>query len=227
MANNTDPQSSEQNPYEIREEAARIIGEDRVPTNVLADLLAQYGDSDPAQSEDVLTAQRRARFERVRSAYDAQGPDPTTPGAARRPARYALLSENEKCSHFLNYARSRADLEVIAASDLLNGWTAVTVFDLDELDGEQPPIATYDRVLYQGRELNVIHSSEELADGVPYRKLWLDTDPEKALDDAEFIEIDESAVELIEPAEEDERLAKAYDVAEIRTIVVFNTTPNP
>lgn len=32
-------------PYEIREEAASIIGEDRVPGHVLAKLLAVYGDS--------------------------------------------------------------------------------------------------------------------------------------------------------------------------------------
>jgi len=47
MANNADPEGTAQDPYEIREQASRIISEDRVPTSVLAELVAQYGDEDP------------------------------------------------------------------------------------------------------------------------------------------------------------------------------------
>ncbi len=36
------------NPYDLREEATRIIGEDRVPTGVLQDIVAHYGEVDAA-----------------------------------------------------------------------------------------------------------------------------------------------------------------------------------
>jgi hypothetical protein len=101
------------------------------------------------------------------------------------------------------------------------------VFDLDELHGEEPPVGTDDVVSYQGRELHVVNTCEDLAEGIPYLQLWLDNNPDSAIDDAEFIEIDSSEVEVLERAAEDERLPTAYEVAEIRTIVVFNTTPNP
>lgn len=38
------------NPYLIREEAERIIGEDRVPTDVLEELVALYGQNDHAKT---------------------------------------------------------------------------------------------------------------------------------------------------------------------------------
>jgi hypothetical protein len=50
MPDKPDPKSTTADPYEIRLEAERIIGEDRVPTPVLADLLAQYGDEQPANT---------------------------------------------------------------------------------------------------------------------------------------------------------------------------------
>jgi hypothetical protein len=184
-------------------------------------------DGDAALSPNALKAQRSERFEQLRAHFQAEGPDCTTPGAARGPARYALLSENAQCAHFLNYAAERSDLERIAAADLLSGWTALRVFDLDELHGEEPPVGTDDVVSYQGRELHVVNTCEDLAKGIPCLQLWLDSNPDSAIDDAEFIEIDSSEVEVLERAAEDERLPKAYEVAEIRTIVVFNTTPNP
>lgn len=36
------------NPYEIRQEAARIIGEDRVPVEVLTDIVERFGPIDAA-----------------------------------------------------------------------------------------------------------------------------------------------------------------------------------
>jgi hypothetical protein len=176
-------------------------------------------DEAPTATRGQLDTQRARRFEAVLAYHEADGPDPSTPGAASGPVRYALLSEHESSrSPFLNWAASREDAETMVASDLPLGWNAVCLYDLDELAGEQPPIQAGDIVRYQRRDLNVISCCQ---DGEGRRLLWLDMDPNVAFDDCEVSELDAEQATVIAAAGGDERLPCAYKVAETRTITIF------
>lgn len=216
-------------PYEIRQEAERIVGEDRVPTHVLSDLIRLYGNRrglsrpTPTAPGPALEDQRRGHFERLRSSYGADGPDASTPGATSGPARYALLSENGDGAQTLNYADDPARFQAMVEDELSCGWRPRCYFDLDRLAGEAPAIEEGDRVRYRERELHVVHICSRIADETPYRALWLDEDPDKDIDQAQYSEIDAGEVEVIERAEPDEREPKRYELALLRTIVVFNT----
>jgi hypothetical protein len=177
-------------------------------------------NSDDRQEAE-LASERERRFCGLRIEHGARGPDATVPGAALSAARYAVLSAHPEHGRWLNYCDA-ASIEQLAGANIGEGWQPVCYFDLDELDGPDPQIWFTDLVRYRGQELYVVWVSEG-PERAPHRQLRLASDPHTRCDAENVVHAAESEVELLRRAHSDNRLARRYDVAQTRVIVVFNS----
>lgn len=173
--------------------------------------------------------ERLERFERVKSGYEADGPDSTVPGATSvhsRPGRYAVVTVSLRGhGYFVNYASALMNVEIVAAANLGEGWQPVCYFDLDDLGDPLPPYEG-DIVNYGGERHHVVLVTDDVAEGELYHKLYLHkTDAGAMFDECELV--DEDDVEILERGEPDDRMPVRYGVAKIHTVVVFNTIPSP
>lgn len=176
-----------------------------------------------------ITTIRAKRFEDVLAGYESRdrAHDPTVQGAAKDVARYAVVTEsNRGFGYSVTYAETMADAETVGGADISTEWWPVCVYDLDVLVGEEPILSDGDIVRYNGEERTVSHHDYEAADGEPYPVIYLeskdDDDPwEGPLDPAN------EDIELVERAMPDERMPARYKLAGIRTVVMFNTSPEP
>jgi hypothetical protein len=163
------------------------------------------------------------RFDRVREHYEAEQ-DNSVPGADWN-GRYAVVT---KSGRGFGFSASRAatlpDAERVAAANIHEHWTPVALYDLESAAGELHPDVG-DKVAYEGESWYVCHASDDLHEGVVFWKLWLGGEPDLGLDECDHVEIDEKDVSILDRAEPDTRLPLRYDVATVRTIVAFNTTP--
>jgi hypothetical protein len=203
-----------------------------------------------AESETMIdVAERRAeRFERAREHFDgADGPDCTVPGASRREQvngvwrrhpRYALVEQyGDHGRYFLNLADDLAGVKALAAEGVRNASLPVCYLDLDELSGPEPRPCEGDRVRLtdegracedapEGVTYYVVGTETDTFDGEAFEHLYLSIDEDADCLSGEYeYKVDECYVEVVEPAWPDRRLPKRYDVAEVVTIVVFNTEP--
>lgn len=158
------------------------------------------------------------RFETLRGALGADGPDATVPGATRT-GSYAVLFESNRWGLFLNRC-NKGDIGEIAVANIEEGWVPVAYYDLAVLDGEEPILTEGDIVEYDGERREVSHHDYEAAEGEPYPVVYL-----VAEDDWEG-PIDQEQVELVERAMPDSRQPVRYELARLVQVAVFNTRPS-
>ena len=190
------------------------------PTIVALDV-TRLPQQDRAENARKLAPARTERFEALRRTYGADRPESADERGL--PGRYALLVELGE-RNVLEYVATKTDAVVAAEAYLTGGAQPVCYFDLDALAGDAPSPREGDRITYQDRELWVVHASDTLIEGMLCWKLWLDENPQAALDDAEFIAVDESEVAIIEASARDPRTPKRYKLAQARATVAFDTT---
>jgi hypothetical protein len=170
-------------------------------------------------------ATRAKRFADVLAGYEAEGPDSTVPGAAKRdeqPARYAVVTESTRgWGYFVNYATTLENVRECAAANLDEGWEPVCYFDLDELAGDEELPG---EVGYQGEEW-MVHG-REWVNGEPTDRWVLKKTPkDRRRRTYDWVTVDPAEVDLY--GWEDERMPKRYKVAGVRVDVAFNTRPEP
>jgi hypothetical protein len=199
-------------------------------------------------------ATRAERLQRIFDGYEIfeDGlPDSTVPGAAkvvtshgdqivRHHPRYVLIDQRgDKGNYYANLAEDLRGIEQLAAEGIRDPYgsaSPVCYFDLDQLAGPEPRPSEDDKVrltkegqTYTGPAdgvFYVVGSETDTFDGEAYEKLYLSTNP-----DADYLGgdydhlVDEAHVEIVESAEEDERLPVRYLLAKVVTTVVFNSTP--
>lgn len=158
-----------------------------------------------------------------RALRDTRIPDGIV-GEEYKPGRWALVSESESHGYFVDSCVSREEAEQIAAESIEKGWQPVTIFDLDELAGDEPLFDYGDKVRYRDKECYVIDYEDDAeSDWERYRRYDLAEDPEG--DHADHVKVWRDDLELIERAEPDPRMPVRYKIARVQTIVVFNSTP--
>lgn len=176
------------------------------------------------------TAELRAkRFADVLAGYEAEGPDSTVPGAAKRaeqPARYAVVTESTRgWGYFVNYATTLDNVRECAAANIDEGWEPVCYFDLDELAGAEPLPG---EVEYNGEEW-MVHGFDYVPGATPAEKTgkWvLKKQPrDRRRSTYDWATVDPAECDLL--GWEDERMPKRYKVAGVRVDVAFNTRPEP
>jgi hypothetical protein len=184
-----------------------------------------------AEDRQKLYQQRTDRFHALLDEVGAEGPDSTVPGSSSssEPGRFAVLTDNNiRGGRSLDFADDLAAASKVGAANIDQGWVPLAYFDLDDIDGEEPPPREGDLVEYDGDEFYVVHASDELVEGAIHWLLWLDEEESKAagpIDAAQHAEISQHDVTIVEREEPDHRLPKRYDVARVEAIVVFNTVP--
>lgn len=151
--------------------------------------------------------------------------DNSVPGADRL-GRYVVELENERRSRAPAFARcaSREMAATVATADLADGWEPVALYDLDEPAGDWPATIG-DRVEWEDRQWMVEESEPTYGagSGSVCHLLML------ALvgDDGEVHrEVDAEEVEVVERSGPDERRPAHFALADMRTIVVFDTQPS-
>lgn len=172
----------------------------------------------------ISAAEVRVRAERVFARYEEIELDGSVPGALGCPARYMLVTCSQRgfgCA--ASYCPSHDAVER-AAANVSEGWEPTCYYDLHELAGDEPPADEGDLVEYEGVRYHVIRVEDDHADGMMFRWYHLATDPGVDYFDGADVRADESRCVLAERVtSEDDRLPVRYDVASVRTIVVFNS----
>jgi hypothetical protein len=198
---------------------------------------------------------RAARLARVMEGYELDPsdpfdcPDPSVPGAARvekttqrypcdveagklvSHPRYVLVTQyGDRGDYRVHLAQTRSAVDQLAGYVYVaesGPETPICFYDLDQLAGPEPRPQEGDRVLYSEQELYVSWVREELIEGEVAYTYDLDPNPDADLDTAAELSVDPEEFEVIERAEEDERMPVRYGLAKVVVSVVFNTVPSP
>lgn len=159
------------------------------------------------------------RFNRLLEHYDANTLDPgqrLLPGLDRY-GRFALVITNST-GYVIARTSSLIRCEVAAVEALAQGMKILCAHDLGTLDGSPPALEPGDEVLDENGEWRTII---EALDGIDSRRMLVfDADDANA-----YIYEDETDEDGGVHRKRDDRWPVKHDVAAIRTIVVFNTTP--
>lgn len=157
----------------------------------------------------------------LREGYNDATLDNSVPGSTSLPSRYVVVTESTRGHGYsFSYALNVADCAIVAAANLNEGWQPVCYFDLDELDGPEPPMlnATYQGVGW------MVHG-DEFVNGTRTGRIVLKRvgDRRSSQYEWEHVNPEDLSDEIFA---NDERNPKRYLCARIvPAVVVFNTVP--
>lgn len=172
-----------------------------------------------------LRDERENRFEKLCEHHeDLTGHDQTVPGADRD-GRYVVFGEGgDKGQPWLTRVSSRDRAQLVCKEMMFLGHEPQALYDLDDLDGEEPVVQEGDLVEFDDERWAVDRIEEELIEGMIARYAVLVPPGHVAKDWDDWTHrIYEDEVVVIEAAYPDERLPVRYAVAGIVRTVVFDS----
>jgi hypothetical protein len=178
----------------------------------LADIMAGYEVGDKGAPDSSVPGAARIEY--------TIGPPPRRHAFPRHHPRYVLVTQYGDHGDYRVYlADDLANVERLAVYAIQTDEDVICYFDLGELAGPEPEIAEGD---------TVVHPNAERFNLAPYvvERVQSDQDGDPlALGSGQCWSCE--ILDVIERAEEDERMPVRYGLAKVVISVVFNTIPSP